>query len=134
MAPLAWILTTGAVGPLGLSSMQIAMCARARKMEPLSSSLLDRRGHPIGYCRSFGLLDSLAGYDRLLALAAPALAQASAPEIAAPPKLPSGDPWPNLRRMSRPSFPEDLPCKTQIAGRSPRSSRNASESCAHATT
>jgi 3-oxoacyl-[acyl-carrier-protein] synthase-1 len=73
---LAWILTTGARGPLGLCSMQVAMCARARKSEPRASAVLDRRRYPIGHCRALGLPDQLAGHDRLLALAAPALREA----------------------------------------------------------
>ena len=74
--PLAWILATGARGPLGLSSAQIAMCVRAAKMEPTASRFLDRRGEAIGLCHTSALPETLWGHDRLLRLAAPALCEA----------------------------------------------------------
>lgn len=77
IVPIANILATGARCPLGLSALQIAMCARARKSEPRSTSLRDKRDHEIGVCLTPGLPDDLYGYERLLTLAAPALREVS---------------------------------------------------------
>lgn len=63
----------GAYGPLGLSALQITMCARARKMLPRPTSLVDKRGQSVGLCLAGGIADSLHGPPRLLALAQPAL-------------------------------------------------------------
>jgi 3-oxoacyl-[acyl-carrier-protein] synthase-1 len=74
--PLAWIWKTGARAPLGLSSEQVAMCVRAKKMEPETTRFTDRSGEPIGVCRTLAVAGSIHGYDRLLRLAAPALCEA----------------------------------------------------------
>lgn len=78
---LAYIKSIGARGPLGLSPLSMAMCARARKLEPQSIGLRDKRGNPIGICLTPGLPETLTGYDRLLALGAPALQEAMGGEV-----------------------------------------------------
>ena len=79
MSPIGDVMAVGARGPLGLSSLQLALCARAKKLEPRSlPHLLDKRGREIGMCVSGGLSWRLYGYDRLLALAVPALTEACA--------------------------------------------------------
>jgi 3-oxoacyl-[acyl-carrier-protein] synthase-1 len=73
------VVGVGARGPVGLSSMQLAMCARARKLEPRTiPGLRDKRGQEIGVCLSGGISLDVVGYDRLVALAAPAIAEAAA--------------------------------------------------------
>jgi len=74
---IALINATGARCPIGLSALQIAMCARAKKAEPRSTRLRDKRDREIGACLTPGLPEDLYGYDRLLALAAPALREAA---------------------------------------------------------
>ncbi len=71
------VVSVGARAPLGLSSRQVAMCLRARKLEPRTLRLDDRRGRHIGVCATGGLAETLVGYPRLVALAAPALAEAA---------------------------------------------------------
>jgi 3-oxoacyl-[acyl-carrier-protein] synthase-1 len=72
------VVAVGARGPLGLRASQVAMCARARKLEPRGCGVLDGRGRRVGICRTPGLADDLHGYARLVELAAPALAEAAA--------------------------------------------------------
>ncbi|HLM73726.1 MAG TPA: beta-ketoacyl synthase N-terminal-like domain-containing protein [Polyangiaceae bacterium] len=76
-APIPFINATGARSPLGLSALQIAMCARAKKAEPRSTRLRDKRDREIGACLTPGLPEDLYGYERLLAIAAPALREAA---------------------------------------------------------
>lgn len=71
-----WIVGVGARGPLGLSAAQVAMCARAKKMEPTETRFVDGRGEPIATCRALAVPDAIHGYDRLLRLASPALCEA----------------------------------------------------------
>jgi 3-oxoacyl-[acyl-carrier-protein] synthase-1 len=75
---IAYVLSVGARSSLGLSALQTAMCVRAKKSEPRSSEFLDKRGHSIGVCVTGGLPAALFGYERLVALAAPALIEAAA--------------------------------------------------------
>jgi len=78
------VMAVGARGPLGLSSLQLALCARAKKLEPRSlPHLRDKRGREIGMCLSGGLSWQLYGYARLLALAVPALTEACAEALPA---------------------------------------------------
>ena len=73
----ASIVGLGARGPLGFSSFQLAMASRAQLFEPRAvGHLRDRRGREVGVCLTGGLAADLYGYERLLALAAPALAEA----------------------------------------------------------
>jgi len=71
------VISVGARGPLGLSSLQLALSLRAAKLEPRSLNLLDRRGREIGACITGGLPGSLYGYWRMVALAAPAVREAA---------------------------------------------------------
>lgn len=73
---IADVVSLGARGPLGLSSTQVAMCLRARKLEPRSVKILDRRGQEIGIALTGGLGERLFGYQRMVSLAAPALCEA----------------------------------------------------------
>lgn len=75
-APLAYILTASARGPLGLTARQVAMCLRARKSQPVETRYLDRDGHPIAVGQYLPLPDTVHGYDRLVRMAAPALTDA----------------------------------------------------------
>src|SRR5690606_20597515 len=72
------IVGLGARGPIGLNALQLAMGVRGDLFEPRASPFRDRRGRAIGSCRVASLCDELTGYPRLLALAAPALAEACA--------------------------------------------------------
>lgn len=74
--PAAWIISTGARAPVGLSSLQVAMCARAKKMEPETTRFTGRTGHPMGACRMLAVPRSVQGYERLGRIAAPALSEA----------------------------------------------------------
>jgi 3-oxoacyl-[acyl-carrier-protein] synthase-1 len=76
VALLANVVSAGARCPLGLSALQMTMCVRARKSEPRSTDLLDKRGREVGACLTPGLPEDLYGYERMLALAAPALREA----------------------------------------------------------
>jgi 3-oxoacyl-[acyl-carrier-protein] synthase I len=77
-APLCQILGAGARGPLGLNLLQVAMCARAGKMAPRRTRFADKYGNSIGAVRSRFLPDDLHGFERLVALAVPALREAAA--------------------------------------------------------
>lgn len=77
MAVTPRILALGARSPLGLSALQVAMCARAQKLEPRSTEFMDRKNYRIGAARSVALSDELHGFDRFVALGAPALREAS---------------------------------------------------------
>jgi 3-oxoacyl-[acyl-carrier-protein] synthase-1 len=70
------VVAVGARAPLGLSALQLAMCARARRLVPTTTLVSDKRGHLIGACPAWGIPHDLQGYERLLALAAPALREA----------------------------------------------------------
>lgn len=73
---IAHVWGVGARGPLGLSSVQVATMVRARRLEPRDVALEDRRGRAIGVALTGGLGEHVTGYERLLGLAAPALAEA----------------------------------------------------------
>ncbi len=76
-SPLVQIIRVGARTPLGLSALQTAMCARAGKLEPRRTSFRDSAEAAIGAVRAACLPDDLHGYERLLALGAPALREAA---------------------------------------------------------
>ncbi len=67
----------GARCPLGLDALQTAMAVRAGLLEPRSCDFLDKRNNRIGCVRARWLPDDLHGVERWLALAVPALAEAS---------------------------------------------------------
>ncbi len=83
-AALARIAGVGARGPLGLNALQMAMCARAERVEPRSTPFLDRRGDEIGAVITEALPADLFGFDRLAALGAPALEEACPASFTAP--------------------------------------------------
>lgn len=99
IAAIANISATGARSPLGLSALQIAMCARAKKAEPRSTRLRDKRDREIGACLTPGLPEDLYGYERLVALAAPALREAAADS--------GGRPLPMALALPEPGRPDD---------------------------
>lgn len=74
--PLVKIASVGARAAIGLSALQVALSARAGLTAPQETHFLDKRGWPVGMCRVGGLSRELHGYDRMLALAAPALREA----------------------------------------------------------
>ncbi len=69
-----YIHSVGVSSPLGLDARQTALVFRARKLAPGKTSF--GTGLAYGNVRSRRLSDSLVGRDRLIALAAPALAEA----------------------------------------------------------
>jgi len=73
---IADVIAVGARGPLGLSSLQVAMGVRAGKLEPRSLRQRDKRDHEIGMALTGGLGETLVGFHRLVGLAAPALCEA----------------------------------------------------------
>lgn len=75
--PLCQILGVGARGPLGLNALQVTMGARAGKIEPRRTRFTDKHGSSMGAVRARFLPDDLHGYDRLVALAVPALVEAA---------------------------------------------------------
>jgi 3-oxoacyl-[acyl-carrier-protein] synthase-1 len=70
------ILAAGMSSPLGLDARQTALVLRAKKMAPEKTSFGNRGGLGLGNVRSRRLPSSLVGRDRLIELAAPALAEA----------------------------------------------------------
>lgn len=69
------LVSVGARGPLGMNALQLAMGVRARKLAVLTLPWRDKRGRRVGAC-ALGSLE-LVGYERMLALAAPALSEAA---------------------------------------------------------
>ncbi len=76
-SPLCQIIGAGAMSPLGLTLLEVAMCVRAAKVEPRSTALTDKRHNLIGDVRCPSLADDLHGYPRLIAMAVPALIEAA---------------------------------------------------------
>lgn len=72
------VLQVGACSPLGLTAVQVATSVRAGILEPRATRLLDKRGNTAGAVHARFLASDLYGPDRLLALGAPALAEAAA--------------------------------------------------------
>jgi 3-oxoacyl-[acyl-carrier-protein] synthase-1 len=87
MSAAGLIVGVGMSSPLGLDARQSALVLRARKLAPAPTSFRDRRGGSVGDVRARRLDDGLVGRARLLALAAPALAEATR-------DLPAGGPLP----------------------------------------
>lgn len=71
------IVAAGARGPLGLTALEVAMCARAQKLDVWPTRFEDRWRFRIGASRARYLPDDLHGFDRLVALGAPALREAA---------------------------------------------------------
>lgn len=72
------LYAVGARTPSGLSALQATTAARAGKLRPRPSHLVDKRGEPMGLCRFASLADNLQGLERFVALGAPALVEATA--------------------------------------------------------
>ena len=77
------IVGVGARSAGGLTALQVAMSARANKIRPLESHLIDKKGANIATVRLPSIGDSVVGLERLLALAVPAFAQAASPWLSA---------------------------------------------------
>src|SRR5689334_17953235 len=77
MALPVLIVGVGARGTLGLTALQVAMCGRAQKLDVWLTRFEDRWKHSIGAARARFLPDELHGFDRLVALGAPALREAA---------------------------------------------------------
>jgi 3-oxoacyl-[acyl-carrier-protein] synthase-1 len=76
VSALAWVVGVGARAPGGLDARQVALSTRAGRLQPRSTSVVDRSGARIGVWRCRAIADAVVGQDRLLALAAPALREA----------------------------------------------------------
>lgn len=98
----AFVVSVGARSTLGLSALQAAMLVRARRGDPQSLPLRDKRGRPIGACTAKGVPAGLSGCDRLVALGAPAL------RAAVPRQAPSGT-WPVILAVPEKGRPDDDP-------------------------
>ena len=96
MTDAGQIAAIGSRGAVGLSSRQVAMCARARSLEPRAlEHLVDKHGYEVCMCLCAGIPLEVVGYHRLVALAAPAARDAMAgyygPPVAAVVALPERD-------------------------------------------
>jgi 3-oxoacyl-[acyl-carrier-protein] synthase-1 len=74
----AEILGIGARSAVGLTALQTAFGLRSRRFAPGASPFLDATERAIGVVRLRALPDDVDGFDRLVALAAPALKEATA--------------------------------------------------------
>src|SRR3954451_9099605 len=92
------ILAGGATSPLGLTALQTAMCARARRLNPVETPFVDRRGRRAGACLSGVAGFEVTGYARLIELAASALRDAVRSDSGGGAQLPprAGGPWPAI--------------------------------------
>src|SRR5262245_56569939 len=70
------IASAGARAPMGMNCLQVAMGARARVLQPRACGLFDKRRHRIATCRVGGIREDVHGFERMLALAIPALEEA----------------------------------------------------------
>jgi 3-oxoacyl-[acyl-carrier-protein] synthase I len=102
---IADVIGIGARGPIGLSSNQVAMCVRARKFEPRSVRMRDKRGNEVGLALTGGLGERLFGFERLVGLGAPALSEALS--HAEPPT--EEQPLPVIVCTAEPGRPDDDP-------------------------
>jgi 3-oxoacyl-[acyl-carrier-protein] synthase-1 len=98
------IVAVGARCPLGLNALQVTTAARAQKREVRTSMLRDRREALVGLVYSRFLPENLYGPDRMIRLAAPALAEAAAT---------LAEPVPLFLGLAGPERP-DLPAGAEI--------------------
>jgi 3-oxoacyl-[acyl-carrier-protein] synthase-1 len=98
------IVAVGARSPLGLNALQLTTAARAQKREVRTSTLRDRRDALVGLVYSRFLPEALYGAERMIRLAAPALAEAAAT---------LAEPVPLFLGLAGPERP-DLPANTDI--------------------
>lgn len=92
----AVIVGVGARTASGLTALQVTMSARALKLAPRESHLIDKKGQRIATARLMSIGDDVMGIDRFVALGGPALTQAAFPWLSAqrqrtgtPPRLPA---------------------------------------------
>lgn len=105
---IADVIGLGARGAIGLGSLQVAMCTRARKLEPRAVKFRDRRGQEIGIALAGGLGERLFGFSRMMALGAPALAEAVS--TLAPERVPTEErPLPLVLCLPEKGRPDDGP-------------------------
>lgn len=79
---LGRIVAIGARAPLGLDARGVALAARAQKLAPRRLLLRDGDGGSYGTARAACVPDEVFGFDRLLDLARPALAECLATSLA----------------------------------------------------
>lgn len=73
----AWVTRVGARSPQGMTALQVAMGARTLALAPSATPFVDSHGGRIGMIRSRSIPDRVTGADRMVRLAAPALAEAA---------------------------------------------------------
>jgi 3-oxoacyl-[acyl-carrier-protein] synthase I len=73
----AVVVGVGARTHTGMTALQAVMAIRANKMVPRESHIVDAGGNPVGTCRLPSIADNVQGFDRFVALAVPALVQAT---------------------------------------------------------
>lgn len=111
MLPDVVVLGVGARSHINLDALQVTLAARANKMRPRESHMIDRHGEPIGTCRLASLSDAEQGLPRFVGLAVPALVQATfawRKELEARGPLPALPVVLALPSMSRPGFDRRL--------------------------
>lgn len=86
----AIIAGVGARTPSGLTALQATMSARAGKLAPRESHMVDREGEPIATARLASIADNVFGLERFASLAVPPMLQAAHPWAAAQQKRPDG--------------------------------------------
>ncbi|MCA9621881.1 MAG: hypothetical protein KC731_22810 [Myxococcales bacterium] len=109
---IADVVAMGARSATGLSSLQIALCARAHMFEPTSLSWRDKRNQPMGMALAGGLGTQVHGFERLVGLAAPALSEA----LAQRGHTPEDRPLPLIVGVARPGRPDRDPRIAELAG------------------
>lgn len=100
------VVAVGARSPMGLDAVQTTMVWRSGRLTPRVLPWKDKRGQAIGSVRTRALADELCGYERLVALGAPALREAvlaAGERIQSPPALliATAEPRPGLDVASR---------------------------------
>jgi 3-oxoacyl-[acyl-carrier-protein] synthase-1 len=71
----AIITALGARSPVGMNAEQTALWIRASHLAPRRTRFVDAQGEPVGMSLASALSDDLEGKERMVALAAPALAE-----------------------------------------------------------
>ncbi|MCA9618186.1 MAG: hypothetical protein KC731_04175 [Myxococcales bacterium] len=72
----AMVAGVGARAHHGLSALQVTMSVRAQHLDPSESHLVDKHGEPVSMCRVASIGDDVVGFERFVALAAPAMREA----------------------------------------------------------
>lgn len=94
------VIGVGARSPLGLTALSVAMTARAHKLDVWLTRFVDRWNRTVGASRARFLPEDLHGFERLVALGAPALREAAAGLTG---------PLPLYLAVSEPGRPDDDP-------------------------